>query len=354
MNRIFISYRSSDGKKDADRLCADLSRLYGADQVFFDKQDLRGGTSWRHAITTALGGRPAVLLLVTPDLLDMPHPEGGRRIDQADDPIRDELLTARTHGALIVPLLTEHMAMPRASAWPEPLRFLSEAHALKLRTEDWGNDLDRLVADLRSHGIEPPAVPGHGGSQPPVRRAMGQRLRRGLTWAGGVAAALVVLGLLLQEDAQEAPSPPPGLAAASPQATASVAQPRATDLSGIWWSIDHADRRLRVQLTVDGDKVRLQTDPFPIDWYPEWQAYAQGVLSQGLVVKDVRYLGSGMLTEVMGVPRLEIPYEAYSGEGRGPLDTGSVVLQAGADGRELTGERWSNGDQAATPLRLVR
>ena len=38
MNRIFISYRASDGKKDADRLCADLSRLYGADQVFFDKQ----------------------------------------------------------------------------------------------------------------------------------------------------------------------------------------------------------------------------------------------------------------------------------------------------------------------------
>ncbi len=39
MNRIFISYRSSDGKKDADRLCADLSRLLGDEQVFFDKQD---------------------------------------------------------------------------------------------------------------------------------------------------------------------------------------------------------------------------------------------------------------------------------------------------------------------------
>ena len=65
MNRIFISYRSSDGKKDADRLCADLSRLYGADQIFFDKQDLRGGHSWRSAITAALGTRPVVLLLVT-------------------------------------------------------------------------------------------------------------------------------------------------------------------------------------------------------------------------------------------------------------------------------------------------
>ena len=109
MNRIFISYRSSDGKKDADRLCADLSRLYGADQVFFDKQDLRGGHSWRSAIMAALGTRPVVLLLVTPELLGMVHPEGGRRIDRDDDPIRGEVLTAQAHGATIVPLLTEGM-----------------------------------------------------------------------------------------------------------------------------------------------------------------------------------------------------------------------------------------------------
>ena len=55
MNRIFISYRSSDGFKDATRLAVDLNRVFGKDQVFLDKQDLRGGSSWRDEIMGALG-----------------------------------------------------------------------------------------------------------------------------------------------------------------------------------------------------------------------------------------------------------------------------------------------------------
>lgn len=340
MNRIFISYRASDGKKDADRLCADLSRLYGADQVFFDKQDLRGGLSWRSAIMATLGTQPVVLLLVTPDLLGMQHPEGGRRIDHEDDPIRGELLTAQGHGALIVPLLTEGMAMPAAAELPLPLRFLRESHALKLRTEDWSTDLDRLVTDLREHGIAPLKANEHD-TRPP-RRTLAQRVQRGLTWVGGIFVALVVLGLLLPEDEET----DAGVDATVPA--------KATDVSGIWWSIDGSNRPLRVQLAVSGQAVQLQTDPFPVDWYPEWQAYALSVLPQGLVVRDVRYVGQGMLTDVMGLPRIEMPFQAYTGDGRGPLTTGSVLLQARADGKELTGELWSNGEQASTPLRLVR
>ncbi len=339
MNRIFISYRASDGKKDADRLCADLSRLYGADQVFFDKQDLRGGLSWRSAIMAALGTQPVVLLLITPDLLGMQHPEGGRRIDHEDDPIRGELLTAQANGALIVPLLTEGMAMPAAAELPAALRFLRESHALKLRTEDWSTDLDRLVTDLREHGIAP--LKSNEPETRPPRRTMVQRVQRGLTWVGGIFVALVVLGLLLPEDEDS-------------DDAATTVPAKVTDVSGIWWSIDAANRPLRVQLAVNGQAVQLQTDPFPVDWYPAWQAYALSVLPQGLVVRDVRYVGQGMLTDVMGLPRIEMPFQAYTGDGRGPLTTGSVLLQARADGKELTGELWSNGEQASTPLRLVR
>ena len=338
MNRIFISYRASDGKKDADRLCADLSRLYGAHQVFFDKQDLRGGLSWRSAIVDTLGTQPVVLLLITPDLLGMKHPEGGRRIDHEDDPIRGELLTAQKHGAIIVPLLTEGVPMPSAAELPQALRFLRESHALKLRTEDWNNDLERLVADLREHGIAPAQTPGP--VPDPPRRTLAQRAQRGLTWVGGAFVALLVLGLLLPEEEDAEPT--------------SVVQAQMQDVSGIWWSIDGANRPLRVHLAVNGSAVQLQTDPFPVDWYPAWQGYAQSVLAQGLVVRDVRYVGQGMLTDVMGLPRIELPYQAYTGDGRGPLTSGSVVLQARADGKELTGELWSNGEQAATPLRLVR
>jgi hypothetical protein len=105
---------------------------------------------------------------------------------------------------------------------------------------------------------------------------------------------------------------------------------------------------------VSNGAIQLQTDAFPVSWYPAWQAYAQGVRGQGPIVNEVRYVGQGVLTDVMGVPRIEIPYQAVTGDGRGPLDTGSVVLNASADGRELTGQLWSNGEQAESPLRLVR
>jgi hypothetical protein len=360
MNRIFISYRASDGKKDADRLCADLSRLYGADQVFFDKQDLRGGLSWRSAIMAALGRKPVVLLLFTPDLLGMQHPDGRRRIDHDDDPIRGEVLTARQHGAVIVPLLTEGMPMPAASELPEPLRFLKEAHALKLRTEDWATDLDKIVADLRNHGIEP--LPGVPGGNPTPRRTIGQRVQRGLMWVGAFFVGLFLLGLLVSAFEDDAPVSDAATGAEVQAAlqgilahpSNSATPPRTADVSGIWWSIDQANRRLRVQLTVNAGQVELQTDPFPVNWYPKWEAYARSVRDQGLVVKNVRYVGKGALSNVMGVPRIEIPYQAFSADGRGPLDTGSVVLNASTDGRELTGQLWSNGEQAETPLRLVR
>lgn len=158
MNRIFVSYRTSDAKKDAHRLAVDLERTFGEDQVFFDKHDLHGGASWRDAIGRALGERPIVLLVMTPELFGAVHPEGGLRIDREDDPIRGEILVAKQHGALIVPLLTEGMTMPGRQALPAPLHFLMEAHALKLRTDDWAHDVERLVGDLVLQGVKPVAA----------------------------------------------------------------------------------------------------------------------------------------------------------------------------------------------------
>ena len=354
MNRIFISYRSSDGKKDADRLCADLSRLLGEEQVFFDKQDLEGGTSWRDAIGKALGTQPVVLLLLTPDLFAMPHPQGGRRIDQEDDPIRSELLFAQQSGATIVPLLTEGMVMPAAASLPPALRFIGETHALKLRTDDWANDLQRILADLRKRGVEAAAHP-----DPEVPRpvqAVVSRLQRWLMYLGAGFLALMVLGYFAsgeQKPAGEAAVNTAVPLAVLPKtggdvpAGASVARP---DISGVWWSIDPANRRTRVQLAVSGTDVHLTTDPIPVAWYPEWQAYALKLREQGVVVSEIRYFADGSLDG----EHLQLPYRVYSSDGGGLLDTGSIALTLAANGRELTGQLWSNGDQAASPLRLVR
>ena len=153
MNRIFISYRSSDGFKDATRLAVDLNRVFGRDQVFLDKEDLRGGSSWRDEIMAALGTKPIVLALITPDYFGAVQ-DGGRRIDLADDPVCEELLAAFEANARIVPLLSETVKMPPADSLPSRLQSITSRHALRLRSEDWNNDLLRLVEDLVASGVK--------------------------------------------------------------------------------------------------------------------------------------------------------------------------------------------------------
>ncbi len=147
MNRIFISYRSSDGFKDATRLAVDLNRVFGKDQVFLDKQDLRGGSSWRDEIMGALGTKPIVLALITPDYFGAVE-GGSRRIDRADDPVCEELIAAFDANAQIIPLLSESVKMSPASSLPERLQPITSRHALRLRSEDWNNDLLRLIEDV--------------------------------------------------------------------------------------------------------------------------------------------------------------------------------------------------------------
>lgn len=325
MNRIFISYRSSDGKRDAARLASDLNGRFGEQLVFYDKEDLLGGSSWREAIQATLGTQPVVLLLVTPDLLGAMHPEGGRRIDRDDDPIRNEVLAARQSGARILPVLTEGMQMPATHTLPQPLRFITETHARPLRIDDWVRDLDRIVEDLRAHRVlpaQPPDPPGY-------TRVLSGRIQRWLMLVGGGFVGLVTLGLLLTPAPQEAQAP---------------------GIAGVWWMDRGGGPAVRVQISALGEEVRLRSDPVPVSADPGWQAYARELAGRGQALVALRYQGSGTWND----DRLEMPYEVLGDEGQGLLDTGQITLSLDSDGQHLQGAIWSNGDQAGKPLRLAR
>lgn len=333
MNRIFISYRSSDGKRDAARLASDLNGRFGEQLVFYDKEDLLGGSSWREAIQATLGTQPVVLLLVTPDLLGALHPEGGRRIDREDDPIRNEVLAARQSGARILPVLTEGMQMPAPHTLPQPLRFITETHARPLRIDDWGRDLDRIVEDLRAHRVlpaQPPDLPGY-------TRILSGRIQRWLMLVGGGFVGLVALGLLLPPAPPEAPAP----------GVQTLASP---GIAGVWWMDGGGGPAVRVQIQALAGKVQLRSDPVPVSADPGWQAYARELAGRGQALAALRYQGSGTWND----DRLEMPYEVHGDEGQGLLDTGQITLSLDSNGQHLQGTIWSNGDQAAKPLRLAR
>lgn len=363
MNRLFISYRSSDGKKDAARLAVDLDRLYGDDQVYFDKHDLRGGVSWRAAIAGVIGEKPVVLLLITPALFGATDAQGRRCIERDDDPIRNELIEARKRGAVLLPLLAEGMSMPEASMLPDELRFVAEAHALRLRTDDWEHDLARLVRDLKAHGIVPlgPVPP-----PPPPSPSPPLRKRRWVQWAlaGWLGSALLFFiyeEAGLGEDIDEPsvlgpqPSPPPGLHAGLQEP---AQRPRPSPLAasaalqGTWWLIDPHGLRMRATLTFQGDSAQLVSDATPIGGNPGWLSYAHFTQQQTAtpMIRDIVYRAEGSLTS----QGLEMGVAVYSGDGRGPLASGNWSLAASPDGRELGGAYRAIGSPMPMTVRLVR
>ena len=69
-----------------------------------------------------------------------------------------------------------------------------------------------------------------------------------------------------------------------------------------------------------------------------------------MVFDQIAYGGTGQWAQ----GQLQIAFDVKSTAGHGPLDTGTLTLAPSADGRELQGQMWSNGEQSNTPLRLVR
>jgi len=69
-----------------------------------------------------------------------------------------------------------------------------------------------------------------------------------------------------------------------------------------------------------------------------------------MVFDHIEYSATGQWTHA----RLSMQIDVKSTLGHGPLDTGTLTLAPSADGRELQGQMWSNGEQSNTPLRLVR
>ncbi len=350
MNRVFISYRSADGKKDAARLAVDLGRVYGDDQVYFDKHDLRGGVSWRAAIASAIGEQPVVLLLITPALFGATDSQGRPCIDREDDPIRNELLEAQKCGALLLPLLTEGMTMPHASALPAKLDFVAEAHALRLRTDDWEHDLSRVVRDLKGLGVEPlPPAPG-----PPPSPELPKKPRKWVRWAGIGVLGIGVLAYLDEQGYFDTGDNPGGVyLPPQPPMPQPALQPLAgpATLSGAWWLVDPNGLRVRVDLTFQGAAAQLKSDRTPIDGNPGWLSYAQRMRQHwGMAIRDIVYQAQGGLT-----PRgLEMRVMVYSGDGAGPLATGDWWLTPSPDGQVLGGSYRFDGNPSPVPVRLSR
>lgn len=182
MPRIFISYRRDDTEMAAGRLAGDLRARFGDGVVFRDKESIPLGADWMGEINRAIGPGGVVLLLIGDEWLEG-KPRGQRRLDDPDDPHRNEISAAMRLKAPVLPLLVGHAKMPTADELPGELQRLPALNAMKLRDEEWAEfDFPRLARSLEGYGFKPLARPEAQG---------------GLRFSGKVGTAMLLVGLVV-------------------------------------------------------------------------------------------------------------------------------------------------------------
>jgi hypothetical protein len=110
--RVFICYRRDDGEF-ARNIERELARCFGADNVFLDTDQIRGGEQWKRRVLEVLESKPVVVTLITTRWNSR---RGGKpKLLDGADHIRFELETALGQGLDVVPVLHERAHWPKSS-----------------------------------------------------------------------------------------------------------------------------------------------------------------------------------------------------------------------------------------------
>ncbi len=164
---VFISYRRSESKLQAQQLKRLLGQRFGNDAVFLDEKDIQSGDRFDHRLKGALVGARVVLVLVGTTWLEVLKQ---RATQSAEDWVRMEVVQALQQAAdtpptLLMPLLLPGASMPSDADWPPDLKaelgLFSKYQALTLvEPLSAVDDLELLL--LTRAGLRCPANASQG------------------------------------------------------------------------------------------------------------------------------------------------------------------------------------------------
>jgi hypothetical protein len=144
--KIFICYRREDSAGHAGRLYDRLNQRFPG-RVFMDVAGISVGNRWAEVIERTLRSCEVSVVLIGRRWLER-RPDGTRRLDEPDDPLRAEIATALRLKLKIVPLLVNGAALPADEDLVPEVAPLRDWQALRIDDEDFDHDSDRLIQAL--------------------------------------------------------------------------------------------------------------------------------------------------------------------------------------------------------------
>lgn len=151
MPRIFISYRRADSQAMTGRIYDHLLKAYSEQDVFKDVEEIPLGVNFAQHITEEIATCDVVLAIIGKKWIDLrDDAEGARRLDNPDDFVRLEVVTALNQAhTRVIPVLVDGASMPTADELPEPMQPLHFRSAAQVRDDpDFEVDMGRLIEQI--------------------------------------------------------------------------------------------------------------------------------------------------------------------------------------------------------------
>ena len=143
--KLFINYRREDSAPYVGRLYDRLIEHFDEDQVFRDIENIGGGEDFVETIKRKISACDIAIVAIGPNWLDANDASGGRRLDNAKDFVRMEIVTALQRKIHVIPVLVGGALMPRPRDLPRALAPLSRRNAIELSETRFHDDVDRLI-----------------------------------------------------------------------------------------------------------------------------------------------------------------------------------------------------------------
>ncbi len=164
--KIFINYRRDDAKAEAARLRDRLAQAFGAANVFMDVDNLQPGERFDIKLQQSLSETDVFLSVIGgrwTELLAARAKSGER------DHVCEEIAAALAHRKIVIPVLLDRAALPRAADLPGDIAELVLHQKHDVVHESFGRDAAALIEAIKA------ARGGRGANRPGCR---GSPLRR--------------------------------------------------------------------------------------------------------------------------------------------------------------------------------
>jgi hypothetical protein len=144
-SKIFISYRRDDSAGYAGRLYDRLRQHFGRDSIFMDVDTIEPGVDFAEVIERSIGSCDVFITLIGTRWVTATDDTGKRRLDDPDDYVRLEIVSALERNIRVIPVLVNGAPVPALHELPDDLKPLRRRNAIKVDHERFDTDAKRLV-----------------------------------------------------------------------------------------------------------------------------------------------------------------------------------------------------------------